>query len=75
MMKKPFFAANLAFLTILFVVALGFSNGARASEGATEGEPEKFNANEVIIEHVLDDHQWHFADAFGIAIADHCLLC
>lgn len=25
-------------------------------------ESEKFNANEVIIEHVLDDHQWHFTD-------------
>jgi F-type H+-transporting ATPase subunit a len=68
MMKKPFFAANPAFLTILFVVALGFSNGARASEGATEGEPEKFNANEVIIEHVLDDHQWHFTDGFVVPL-------
>src|SRR5258706_6759451 len=62
MMKKPFFTANPAFLTMLFVVALGFSNRAVASEGTTGGEPEKFNANEVIIEHVLDDHQWHFAD-------------
>lgn len=26
------------------------------------GDHEKFNANEVIIEHVLDDHQWHFTD-------------
>jgi F-type H+-transporting ATPase subunit a len=29
----------------------------------SQGEAhEKFNANEVIIEHVLDDHQWHFTD-------------
>ena len=68
MMKKPFFAANLAFLTILFVVTLGFSNGARAAEEPAGGEPEKFNANEVIIEHVLDDHQWHFTDHLVLSL-------
>jgi len=26
------------------------------------GEHEKFNPNETIIEHVKDDHQWHFTD-------------
>ena len=62
MMKKPFFKAISAFLTILFIAAVGFSNWALASGETKEGEVEKFNANEVIIEHVLDDHQWHFAD-------------
>ena len=68
MMKKPFFTANSAFLTILFIAALGFSNRALASEEPTEGEPEKFNANEVIIEHVLDDHQWHFTDGLVLPL-------
>jgi F-type H+-transporting ATPase subunit a len=79
-MKKPFFAANSAFLTILFIAAFSHSGWAQHSEqnhqdttkvqshsesGSAEnggGEHEKFNANEVIIEHVLDDHQWHFTD-------------
>jgi len=79
-MKKPFFTANLAFLTILFIAVFGYSGWAQHSEQnhqdtakvqslsdsssvASHGEEhEKFNANEVIIEHVLDDHQWHFAD-------------
>jgi F-type H+-transporting ATPase subunit a len=53
---------------MLFVVVSGFSNGALAFEATSEGEPEKFNANEVIIEHVLDDHQWHFADHLVLAL-------
>ncbi|GHN00460.1 ATP synthase subunit a [Cytophagales bacterium WSM2-2] len=38
---------------------------AHSDSAVAEGhgaETEKFNANEVIIEHVLDDHQWHFTD-------------
>jgi F-type H+-transporting ATPase subunit a len=34
-----------------------------SSSAENEGEEHgKFNANEVITEHVLDDHQWHFTD-------------
>jgi len=80
MMKKPFFVANSAFLTILFIAAFGYSGWAQHSEqnhqdtakvqslsesssaGSHGEEHENFNANEVIIEHVLDDHQWHFTD-------------
>ncbi len=61
-MKKSSVTAISAFLTIFFMVVLGFSNLAVASETTEEGEHEKFNANEVIIEHVLDDHQWHFTE-------------
>jgi len=79
-MKKPFFAANLAFLTILFITVFGYSGSAQHSDqnhkdtakvqslsesSSAESQAEenvKFNANEVIIEHVLDDHQWHFTD-------------
>src|SRR5258708_32881389 len=63
-MRKPFFTAISTFLTIVFIAVVGFSNLAVASEG----EPEKFNANEVIIEHVLDDHQWHFTDHFVLPL-------
>src|SRR5258708_8049085 len=63
-MRKPFFTAISTFLTIVFIAVVGFSNLAVASEG----EPEKFNANEVIIEHVLDDHQWHFADHLVLSL-------
>src|SRR5258706_3358822 len=61
-MRKPFFTAISTFLTLVVLAVLGFSNQAVASEGDANDEREKFNANEVIIEHVLDDHQWHFAD-------------
>ena len=79
-MRKPFFTAIPAILTLFFVSAFGFSGWAQESEGnhhdsthvqshtdstsaETHGEAhEAFNANEVIIEHVLDDHQWHFTD-------------
>src|SRR5258708_38984986 len=79
-MKKPFSTANLAFLTILFIVVFGYSGWAQHSEqnhqdtakvqshtesGSTVnegGEHKKFSPNETIIEHVLDDHQWHFTD-------------
>jgi F-type H+-transporting ATPase subunit a len=77
-MKKPFFTAISTILTFIFVAAYGFTTSAQHSHEAGHdsvlvhsdstgaeshaGGGEKFNANEVIIEHVLDDHQWHFAD-------------
>jgi F-type H+-transporting ATPase subunit a len=51
---------------LFFVVFLGFSNVTKASD--QEHEEEKFNANEVIIEHVLDDHQWHLTDHLVIPL-------
>lgn len=47
------------FLTLLFLV--GFSGDLQASEKADE-PGEKFNASEVILHHVMDDHVWHFWD-------------
>ncbi len=61
-MKTPLFKTISAFFTLVFIAAQSFSNTAVASEGGAEEGHEKFNANEVIIEHVLDDHQWHFAE-------------
>ncbi len=51
--KTTFLASFLsAFLTVI-----AFS-GAQASSG----EGEEFNASEVILHHVMDDHIWHFFD-------------
>ena len=59
-MKKPFSITKTAFLTILFVVFAGFSNLLKANEeDAKAGE---INMSDVIIHHVMDDHQWHFTD-------------
>jgi F-type H+-transporting ATPase subunit a len=44
--------------TILFVCV--FSSVSLAADPAEEGE--KFNASEVILHHVMDDHIWHFWD-------------
>jgi F-type H+-transporting ATPase subunit a len=51
------FAFTLVFITL-------FSTPTRAADGAGESEP--FNASEVILHHVMDDHVWHFWDGrFG----------
>ena len=51
-------------LTLLLLLVFGFSTFSYASEGAESAEEpaEKFNASEVILHHVLDDHVWHFWD-------------
>lgn len=45
-------------LVLLFLV--GFSTVAKASE--SDSTKEAFNASEVILHHVMDDHIWHFFD-------------
>lgn len=51
-------------LALLFLFSL--PTVCNASEGGAE--PEKFNASEVILHHVKDDHQWHFADWFVLPL-------
>lgn len=71
-MKKPFVTAkNAIFTAFLFIFAITF----RAAIAQEEPEPEfnthqtvaekEFNAGEVIIHHVLDDHIWHLWDGHG----------
>src|SRR5882724_9017699 len=85
-MRKPFFTAIPAILTLFFVAAFGFSGWAQHSEAnhsdstqvqrhsdstVAEGHGEehgKFNPNETIIEHVKDDHQWHFTDHLVLSL-------
>lgn len=68
-MKKPFLTAKTVFFTLLVVVfAFGFlgtqAQSEHAADSTTEAAhaPEGFNASEVILHHVMDDHIWHFFD-------------
>lgn len=45
---------------VLIVLFVGFSQASFASEAADSSKA--FNASEVILHHVLDDHIWHFFD-------------
>lgn len=48
------------FVLFLFLSA-SFTLPAQAEEPHKHGEEEKFNAGEMIMHHVADEHQWHFA--------------
>jgi F-type H+-transporting ATPase subunit a len=86
-MRKPFFRAIPAILTLFFVAAFGVASWAQHSEhnqdtshvenhadstaeeghGEAKHDAEAFDTN-VIIEHVKDDHQWHFTDALVLPL-------
>lgn len=53
-----------AFLSFFAAGRASAQDGSNANADAHQGE-EKFNAGEVIIHHVLDDHVWHFWDGHG----------
>jgi len=79
-MRKPFLTAIPSILTLIFVAAVGFSTCAQHAENHSDSthvqnpadsitldaheKDGKFNPNETIINHVKDDHQWHFTDNF-----------
>lgn len=83
-MRKSLFSVSSAILTLLFAAVFSLRGSAQHSEGnqadtaqihadttVAEGhssEAEKFNANETIIEHVKDDHQWHFTDHLVLSL-------
>ena len=57
-----FFHKISRFSLVLTLLFLGvFSTGLKASDTAEE-PAEKFNAGDVILHHVMDDHIWHFWD-------------
>src|SRR5689334_7209250 len=47
-------------LVLALLFAFGFSTVSKASDA--EEKPEEFNASEVILHHVMDDHIWHLWD-------------
>jgi F-type H+-transporting ATPase subunit a len=77
-MKKPLSVTIVAFFSFVFVAVFSFSGLAQHAEGSHDSiraenptdslqaghaeAGEKFSANEVIIEHVLDAPVWHFAE-------------
>lgn len=50
----------LSLFLVLFLSG-GFSSVVKAEQGEGHSE-KKFNVSEVIIDHVLDDHVWHFTE-------------
>jgi F-type H+-transporting ATPase subunit a len=67
-MKKPLFASKSSFLIVFLIVLVSLISPVWASDGEAHGEAEPFNASEVILHHVLDDHQWHFADGLVLPL-------
>ncbi|QOI96601.1 MAG: F0F1 ATP synthase subunit A [Flammeovirgaceae bacterium] len=55
-----FLLKSTRFSTLLALVIFGFLREARAAEPADSTKA--FNASEVILHHVMDDHIWHFWD-------------
>ncbi len=66
-MKKPFIVVKPFFLSLFFIVISSIISPVLASDEAGH-ESEPFNASEVILHHVLDDHQWHLADGLVIPL-------
>ncbi len=61
-MNKPFFDSKSTLLALFLIVLASAFSPVFASEEEGHGEPAPFNASEVILHHVKDDHQWHIAD-------------
>jgi F-type H+-transporting ATPase subunit a len=60
-MKKPFLTVKTAIFALLALLSFSAIQPAFASESDTT-KAQGFDANKVIIHHVLDDHIWHFWD-------------
>jgi F-type H+-transporting ATPase subunit a len=65
-LKRPIFLLKSTFLATLFALVSGAFLPATAQEEqaaeASHEEEGKLNISEVIVEHVLDNHVWHFFD-------------
>ncbi|MDZ7650828.1 MAG: F0F1 ATP synthase subunit A [Cytophagales bacterium] len=61
-MNKPFFASRTSFLALFLIILTSVFTPVFGSDEAGQKESEPVNISEVILHHVMDDHQWHFAD-------------
>jgi F-type H+-transporting ATPase subunit a len=61
-MKKPFLTAKTAIFTLLVIAFFSVIPAAFATESDSTKAEDGFNASEVILHHVMDDHVWHFWD-------------
>lgn len=59
-MRLPFTPSKSLIISLLLIFSVGFSAPVLASEES--GEKLAFKPGEVILEHVLDNHVWHFTD-------------
>lgn len=62
------FIFNYFIISCLFISTVIFPKVATASE-SSEGVEDKFNASEMIIHHIKDSYDWHFADLDGHPIS------
>jgi len=67
-MKKPFLVSKTAFFTLFFVVVASFFSLANTSEGEHEEKKEEFSISEVILDHVMDSHEWHLTESLVIPL-------
>ena len=67
-MKKPFLVLKTLFLTFALLAFSGLLSTSLASGTEPTEAAEKFDASEVILHHVMDDHQWHFTDHFVLPL-------
>src|SRR5687767_14600694 len=56
------FSSNFRRLSLSLIVFFGLGLSTVFASAEAETEPEEFNASEVILHHVMDDHVWHFWD-------------
>ena len=59
-MKMPFLRLKTAILALLAILVFSATQPAFASESDTIKVEGAFNASEIILHDVKDDHQWHF---------------
>ncbi len=68
-MKKPFLISKTVFLALFFVVFTGLSAySASTSEGDHKSKSEEFSVSEVILDHVMDSHEWHITESLVIPL-------
>jgi F-type H+-transporting ATPase subunit a len=56
------FSSKISKILSLFIVLFFVGISSFAQEHVEEKAPTEFNASEVILHHVMDDHVWHFWD-------------
>lgn len=64
LLRKIILFGVIAILLAGQVLAIGFSNNSEPQNNAEathdeHGQPEKFKAGDMIIEHIIDNHDWH----------------
>lgn len=61
-MNKPFFDSKSTFLALFLIIITSVFTPVFASDEGDHEQKEEVNISDVILHHVMDDHQWHIAD-------------